>query len=1164
MLKYVPPKWSIGTLILFGCIFMIFNATVAAASLSGIGLAVYFRQYIRNLFDRIFRRNHENNARIRFQKKWRSIKNDLGRRLRHYPIYIVTGPNSETTKNLLLAANFQEVGSDIDVSIETDDSDVRLWLGQSKIIIEMPESYWKKEYIDDLNLILHFFGKIHHYKRFYGAIICWDICEIDSTFADRVRLKSMVSLLTSRLRQRLPIYFLFTGCDKIPGFTSCFSKMPKHVTQKVWGFALDDCGTWVEQIQNEFDNLMKSLHQFSIQYLAFEKNAVERIRMFLFPKLFSRVEYEITNISKECFGELSDKTSPMLRGVYFCCTDENVLNDMSQDIKLLSASTLNSTQIQSEQYKESRKYFIDGFFHDVLEHDRSVDKRLEYGGWRGLLRFYRMPAVISVLLIFIVLFQVVSAFENEKNLRSIDRNLEKLREISESDPDSQSVMMLAGEMDDFLRIVEKKKYSSFLSYERMGMNFTNVIEYPMRKLFVNVLNSIFVSEIFLSDAEQLNKFSEEINSNKITIEAPEVVTSLNRLKMHLMLSYPKNKNEPSHMAVKMWTQNMLKESLTKNRADIVTVDTERTIESSIASYVDIVLKYPELGFYRDSKCISRIREVLSHYPEDILFIKVLEDEFMKSVNIDDISLSSIMAHHEVPWEGSVFVPAVYTKKGWTSFVNSWMQSQAVTNDAWVLSDKYIGKLDINRIIRSIRNRYYRRYIEQWYRFLDDINIVPAKNADQCLTVFNLMTRGDISSIRKLGETILENTDIQYTQVSGNSKGGIIDGIKQFVLRTNAQDIERTQKDIWSIMTMSSVDVEHWAKVRDEFSMWHKIFSRDTKNEVSFVDLYQEQMLDIRQSLQDYTEDRAEVDTVQRAIREARHKIDTAISRNSSSTKKKSQLERILILPIVGLEDAMTRSHYSMTNDYWCYNVVKAYRTMKDSYPFQRSGVDAPITDIADFFHPDRGILWRFYKQNLAHDLIQNGDNFDIRPYLGVASNYQYSKNIIEYLNRARRFSNILFANTQSSSSIGMGLSMKPVTKGPIKRIHLEIDGQDIISDISEINMFQNVQWPGPKQGFGVRMQIIDENGHTETLRYEGPWGLFRLIESGMVRGDPGNGHFTIEWPLTMSDGRVQVDVRLLSRTTLLFGDGGDRPFGYLREGQMSPPEKLAEVFSKCL
>jgi len=99
-------------------------------------------------------------------------------------------------------------------------------------------------------------------------------------------VRRRIKELETRLGQRLPVYFLITKSDLLPGFTEFFDDLDKPAREQVWGFTFG-VKEGVEKFSAEFATLSERLMVRLIERLQNERGPSQRAAIAGFPAQFA-------------------------------------------------------------------------------------------------------------------------------------------------------------------------------------------------------------------------------------------------------------------------------------------------------------------------------------------------------------------------------------------------------------------------------------------------------------------------------------------------------------------------------------------------------------------------------------------------------------------------------------------------------------------------------------------------------------------------------------------------------------------------------------------------------------------------------------------------------------------------------------------------------------
>jgi type VI secretion system protein ImpL len=213
---------------------------------------------------------------------------------------------------------------------------------------------------------------------------------------------------------------------------------------------------------------------------------------------------------------------------------------------------------------------------------------------------------------------------------------------------------------------------------------------------------------------------------------------------------------------------------------------------------------------------------------------------------------------------------------------------------------------------------------------------------------------------------------------------------------------------------------------------------------------------------------------------------------------------------------------------WEADIYQAcQRNVEGRFPFRTGGADAPLSDLADLFHPENGLMWKYYQAELKPFIDEGLERWEPRQWSGVGMTI--SNEFLSSLQHARFLSESLFP--KGSSEVGAVFELYPyppqggVSKS-VSEIRLDIGGQALRYRM-EPQEWHEMKWPGPTPATGAVLQVQVGTAWV-TKEYKDWWGLFRLIQAGHLVSGSGDTQYRVQWELPTADGRsvqVQYDLR---------------------------------------
>jgi type VI secretion system protein ImpL len=135
-------------------------------------------------------------------------------------------------------------------------------------------------------------------------------------------LRARLDELQSALKVRLPVYFLLTKCDLLPGFVDWFGSLERSQRDQVFGVTLDlraeHSAPAALEFGASFDSLINRLADSLVERLKAERDAQRRARIFSLPRALRALAAPLGTLVNGAFGSSASPggATVCLRGVY--------------------------------------------------------------------------------------------------------------------------------------------------------------------------------------------------------------------------------------------------------------------------------------------------------------------------------------------------------------------------------------------------------------------------------------------------------------------------------------------------------------------------------------------------------------------------------------------------------------------------------------------------------------------------------------------------------------------------------------------------------------------------------------------------------------------------------------------------------------------------------
>jgi type VI secretion system protein ImpL len=668
----------------------------------------------------------------------------------------------------------------------------------------------------------------------------------------------------------------------------------------------------------------------------------------------------------------------------------------------------------------------------------------------------------------------------------------------------------------------------------------------VRKLYASAVRRLVIDPVFKQDVEEMDGFVRRYEATEAPPATAEHARFYDKLKMHLLLTAPRGAGEPAlgeeeqafvgAQIAERWTRRwtlasdpVAAEHLAANAALYVRLLGADAGQAQPGGATLALPRYEDL--------VRRIRRVLARVPPASLALeKLLVAADGKG---QALSLDSILGGPLASLKARARVRAGFTRAGYDEVMKPRLDDAAGALEPWVLA---VEGRDVEgqkvKELEELRGLYFSRYIEEWRRFVDSIEVAGASGSAQALALLQDLTRGEPPPYARLFRAIAHNTRI--AGALSRAGEGVVDRLRKTLGATPAgQAASAATRDDRLGRAAGPADVERTFAGLVAFGVPPDAAAAAAGGAPAPqknlpLDVWQEQVVFVRDALQTAAESSDPAPLVGK-VQAARTRIRSLI--DTQEIGWRPQLERLLWPPIEAASSSSAREAAAGATQKWCAQVVTPFRrTLAGRYPFQREGDDAAIADLSEFFKPAGGLLWGFYAETLRSEIQRAGDGFKFTRQLGGQSGFR--GDLLAFLKRAQEITTVLFPASASEPSVPFSVRIRP-TPG-VAAVILEVDGQrfDYFNGPEE---WRRMTWPGGQgKAPGAMLRVRAANGREETLQQEGEWGLFRLLDAGKLRGEPGVRDFAMSFSFASLGVSVVMDFRPARSESPFFGTGAGR------------------------
>ncbi|MEM7436890.1 MAG: type VI secretion system membrane subunit TssM [Myxococcota bacterium] len=1035
------------------------------------------------------------------------------------------------------------------------------WLTNEAVLLDTAGRWsTQEEDHDEWIGFLELLRKYRKRKPLNGIIVTLSIVELAEASNEQLteiakRMRERIDESMAELKMALPVYVLFTKCDLMSGFVESFGTLSKDERSVVWGFTvpLKEGGNPGEVFERHFEELVQSLQSFCVGRLDEERQLDKRHKVFGFPQQLGELNRCFSDFINQLFAENVFSDTPMMRGAYLASgTQEGRPFDLILQ-RLAGAYNLQSLA-QQEHQVEPKGYFLRDLFRKVIFPDRDLALRSSAEQTRQKRLYYGAVASVFLLAGLCLTLPAISCVGNRRMINEVAERGEAL---------ASEVQKAKGAMltpDAYMPMVSELSRLWLEDDEgapvkmRSGLYQGDDVLEAASELYGNVFQTNVVQPLFDEQTAHMADFGRTYEEARNAIPTGvEYVENLDRLRLHLLLTSPKDEDEPPLTEEEI--ADSLANAIAARWADakgLEAPDDDEVSESKEAAlaYVRILAGDDDLGFRRERGVVKRARGGLSRVSGIDLVLDGVVRRYQRAG--PEITVRRIVGSGVPALRGRRTVRPAFTKRVWDDKLRDLFSGEAegLVGDMWILGEyatQTATDTDVDEAtyLKQLQSRYFERYIDEWREFIRGIQIETPMGTTEAIGTLQDLTRGRPTALGRVFVEINRNVDLRKKNPLLDKAGEVVDDA---VDKAGLDDRDDNYLSV--------------ADVYDEFAGFVRFgVSEDPEEEgaapqATALDVYDEQLLYLRNALQAKIDDPSS-GGLSRDIQVARTEVSGLI--NEQDVGWRPTFEEILWPPIEGASTTYTFALAAIAGRAWCNGVSEPYRSsFRGHYPFRAAAEEAPLADFAEFYRPNGGILWQFYADHLQARIPRRGDSFEFATELGMPASQVHTQSLRRFLKRSWQISQSLFPAGAADPRINFEVRIRP--SPTVAEQSLSIGGK-AIRYYNGPEQWTRMTWPGESPSTGAAISIRGSNMQ-ETIRREGGWGLFRLIEEGSVKRIDSR-TFTVVWRLRSHNVDVQIDFRTARSDSPFYAVDNRKALELFRGADAEAPREIVTGRSFC-
>lgn len=1100
------------------------------------------------------------------------------------------------------------------------------WLTNEAVLLDTAgrwatEDEDRNEWMSFLDLIRRFRPR----KPLDGIIAAVSLEQIGGAHDEEVsalarRMRERIDEVQSRLQMSLPVYVLFTKADLLPGFVETFGDLSKQDRGQVWGFTVPlakppaDAGM---HFAERFDEMASIVERRSLRRLGEERKIETRELIHGFPQQLATVRKGAMGFVSKLFDGGAFGETPMFRGVYFSSgTQEGRPIDRVMH-KMAEAFGIRSEVNLGEPVTEAKSYFLRDVFLNVVFPDRDVAVRSAAEQGRQRRNQFIAAGVIFATALLISIVPAWAWANNRGLLTDVREEVDRVDATARTEgqlsaADLEPLRARVEQLDEWDRNGASFRY-------RLGM-YQDDVAPPVRQLYTRLLRSQVVLPIVAEDEQRLEEFGQDFARRRDAIPTRTEHTEIyERLRAYLLVTGPAEEEQPN---LSLRSNSELAGQLADRIArrwrdhlggeDQISDEEFEQMRSHAQLYVRLlaegdrtrpvedaaVAAGEDVRFRRNTEdIVDPARAALTRVPvSDMEFSMLIQDAEGRGfdLRLEDI-VGNTVATPDGPMRARGMVTGAFTRRAWdcngaencphsirAKLYGS--TTAASSYEAWVLGPQLQASQEQTRsqeeVRRTLRNQYFRQYVQVWRDFLNGIEVLPPQTNEGSLRELRLLTQGNPEPYRLLFRSVLDNTVLPLPpeEQQGETGGAVSDTILERLMRRvrtfrGSQMAEAVMQDILgqpgaaaSPEQVRNLGPEHVFVAFEDFARFGAAPAPVVQegqppppSPSLPLDTYEEQIRMVRDALQTHLETpRGTVEALDTALQTARGTTRSLIERQPVGWRP--TIEKLLWPPIEGSTNSVAVGQAGAADSRWCSDVYTPYvRNIQGNYPMNPGGHDVPLQDFAAYYQPESGTLWAFYTDALQRRVPREEGSYMFATNLGQRASMAYRSQLLQYLERAHDITSTFFPPNAEGPTVQFDVRIRPSVRVATQEF---CAGGQCIEYHNGPEQWTRYTWPGEDPVAGASIEIRGEGGIHERLEQEGEWGLFRLLEQGTIsQTSRGRRVFTMTWRLRDHQVDVSMDIRPVRADTPFFGVmGRERTpplLQPLRARDVDPPSQIA-------
>lgn len=965
-------------------------------------------------------------------------------------------------------------------------------------------------------------------------------------------LRKRINEMAKYLGINFPVYLMITKLDMLNGFNEFFNGLSEEQRHYSLGFDFtsisnpEDSELLIGYVSKQLVNIEDTINASSIQVLNTLNETEQKNGALIFADEFAKMGENLLELFRELYKSSKFEQPILWRGIYFTSAQQDgikfdpILNELSDSLGLANKYA------SSPSYNQpSKSFFLKNLFENVIFKESNLageDKawyvKHQFLYWSGAATITGIGLVTSGLLANSYLNNsdyINQVSDKAKNLQTEANKVTQTSDLLQAVEFAQKVRQIssAGQITD--------PNSPPFSY-RMGLYQGYAMDEVADASYQRVLQDSVMPLISYKLDELLRTGGNNIDK-------------YNALKAYLMM-YDKSHFDAAFM--NDWLMKSFENSSTVKNAE-----QKQKIQDALKVILAKQSITPSVPY--DKQLVDLRRNEIAQNDIASMILSDTFSEMSKSetpitpVSFETMggSQSRIVFNRRSGKAISEAINPMYTKQAYMEYVLPGLlksTAKLYKEDDWVLGNYASTKTNETDTLKQAQKAYFDRYISEWNNYLADIELKQPQNLREARDVAKILSDSNNSPLGNLIKGISDNTRLSLTaqvadkqtattdkiveqllmkaglsnaaNTASNLSADYLNSVKQdppvdnefmdFHLLTSKtegkpasiDEIVNSVKDLYEYLDVLNIAVEKgvdlptndplfkyrsevnrlptpFRQMFDQFSSFVLNKSLDEMNER--IKRTKEEQAQKEQQAKDEAAQKEQKDKAEAEKKEQEAKADAEKKQQELEKKEAQKVEDTKKQQEADLLVSLEKQLAPISAD--CQSV------QRQGFPFNKMKTNVSIGAFSRIFSPS-GNYAKFATlspeaANLAHastlsEVIARGGEYQ-----------KFAK-----VNNIAPITQTYFANGGETPSVAFSVRVMSLDKN-VDSVVIDYDGSKYTYSHGPIVPY-NLNWPTKTEDGQVSLTLFAGKKAVGTLKQQGPWAIFRLIEAGTVIKQEGN------------------------------------------------------------